>query len=137
MAAVPVRQRGHQPLRDANKSPHQSGRGDLNSSATTAPQQPLLLCYESMTGILSVASQVLFQVLGIFRFINPLPKGFVMSPQAGWILQEEVVPRLRSAILGTAAGGWFHGRLHRGERRGAGVDAEKPGGVCAVAASPR
>jgi DNA-directed RNA polymerase specialized sigma24 family protein len=51
-----------------------------------------------MTEILSVTSPALFQVPGIFRFINPLPKGFVMSPQAGWILQEEVVPRLRSAI---------------------------------------
>jgi hypothetical protein len=48
-----------------------------------------------MTGILSIVSAALFQVPGIFRFINPLLKGFVMSPQAGWILQEEVVPRLR------------------------------------------
>ena len=36
---------------------------------------------------------------GLFRFYNtPLTKRKYMSPQAGWILQEEVVPRLRSAI---------------------------------------
>src|ERR1039458_1542216 len=38
--------------------------------------------------------------------------------------------------LGTATGGWLHGRLYRGEGRGAGADPENPGGVCAAAASP-
>jgi DNA-directed RNA polymerase specialized sigma24 family protein len=34
---------------------------------------------------------------GLFRF-NLKPKGKIMSPEAGWLLQEEIVPRLRGAI---------------------------------------
>jgi hypothetical protein len=51
-----------------------------------------------VTEILLCQIHSAIHALGIFRFINPLPKGFKMSPQAGWILQEEIVPRLRASI---------------------------------------
>src|SRR5258705_7818698 len=35
---------------------------------------------------------------GLFVSSSPSNKGFIMSPQAGWILQEEIVPRLRASI---------------------------------------
>jgi hypothetical protein len=37
-------------------------------------------------------------VQAFFVFINRTAKRKIMSPQAAWILKEEVVPRLRSAI---------------------------------------
>jgi hypothetical protein len=44
------------------------------------------------------ASRWSVKLNALFDSINPLQKGITMSPQAGWILQEEIVPRLRSAI---------------------------------------
>jgi hypothetical protein len=62
-------------------------------------QQPLVLCNKLLR-----EAQRLYQspqcnsCTGDFSFHNPPPKGFIMSPQAGWILQAEVVPRLRASI---------------------------------------
>jgi hypothetical protein len=55
-----------------------------------------------MTGVPSVTSLALFKCRGFFIH-NPPPKGNLMAPQAGWILQEEVLPRLRSAIPRTVS----------------------------------
>src|SRR5271156_2456725 len=48
--------------------------------------------------MVSVTSPVQIPHRGFFVSSTLHKKGIIMSPQAGWILQEEVVPRLRSAI---------------------------------------